>query len=182
MRFDAALLEEYRSLLQTTGLQKAYGEFVGMFRWLRAELERQMPDFRFQSAVSGSAVDYACFTFTDEALRQKGLKLAVVFDAAGFRVALRGEPPDRPPLGRGAEGLPAAYPVGGGASRRLAGAPAGAGGPGRRGRRRRGRERGGPAAAGPLRPAVKKQKAGRPPKGPARSLLYIRIQLRCSTG
>ena len=86
MRFDAALLEEYRALLQTTGLQKAYGEFVGMFRWLRAELERQMPDFRFQTAVSGSAVDYACFTFTDEALRQKGLKLAVVFDAAGFQL------------------------------------------------------------------------------------------------
>ena len=86
MRFDAALLEEYRSLLQTTGLQRAYGEFVGMFRWLRAELERQMPDFRFQSAVSGSAVGYACFTFTDEALRQKGLKLAVVFDAAGFQL------------------------------------------------------------------------------------------------
>lgn len=86
MRFDAALLEEYRALLQTTGLQRAYGEFMGMFRWLRAELERQMPDFRFQNAVSGSAIDYAYFTFTDEALRQKGLKLAVVFDAAGFQL------------------------------------------------------------------------------------------------
>lgn len=86
MRFDAALLEEYRVLLQTTGLQRAYGEFVGMFRWLRTELERQMPDCRFQSAVSGSAVDYAYFAFADEALRQKGLKLAVVFDAAGFRL------------------------------------------------------------------------------------------------
>lgn len=86
MRFDPALLEEYRTLLQTTGLQKAHREFVGMFRWLRAELERQMPGFRFQNTVSGSAVDYAYFTFADEALGRKGLKLAVVFEASGFRL------------------------------------------------------------------------------------------------
>ena len=86
MRFDPALLEEFRALLQTTGLQRAHGEFVRMFRWLRAELERQMPDFRFQNAVSGSAIDYAYFTFSDEALRQKGLKLAVVFEPGSFRL------------------------------------------------------------------------------------------------
>lgn len=86
MRFDAALLEEYRTFLQTTELQKAYGEFVRMFRWLRTELERQMPDHRFQNAVSGNAVDFAYFTFSDETLRQKGLKLAVVFDAGSFRL------------------------------------------------------------------------------------------------
>lgn len=88
MRFDPALLEEFRALLQTTGLQRAHGEFVRMFRWLRAELERQMPDFRFQNAVSGSAIDYAYFTFSDEALRR--------------------EPGRRPPLGRRAQRLPAA--------------------------------------------------------------------------
>ena len=48
MRFDPALLEEFRALLQTTGLQRAHGEFVRMFRWLRAE--RKFPDFRALSA------------------------------------------------------------------------------------------------------------------------------------
>ena len=92
MRFDPALLEEFRALLQTTGLQRAHGEFVRMFRWLRAELERQMPDFCFQNAVSGSAIDYAYFTFSDEALRQKGLKLAVVFGAGSLRLGGRVRP------------------------------------------------------------------------------------------
>ena len=46
MNFDPTLLETYRTLLQTTDLQKAYQEFIRLFRFLRNELERQMPDFR----------------------------------------------------------------------------------------------------------------------------------------
>lgn len=32
MNFDRALLERYRTLLQTTDLQPAYQEFIRMFR------------------------------------------------------------------------------------------------------------------------------------------------------
>ncbi|MEI3276459.1 MAG: hypothetical protein V8R57_01810 [Evtepia sp.] len=73
MNFDSTLLETYRTLLQTTDLQKAYQEFIRLFRFLRNELERQMPDFRFQSGITENAMDYAYFSFTNPALKEKGL-------------------------------------------------------------------------------------------------------------
>lgn len=50
MEFDSTLLDTYRTLLQTTDLQRAYQEFIRLFRYLRSELERQLPDCRFQGA------------------------------------------------------------------------------------------------------------------------------------
>ena len=66
-------MEIYRILLQTTDVQKAYQEFIRLFRFLGNELERQMPDFRFQSSITENAIDYAYFTFTIRALIEKGL-------------------------------------------------------------------------------------------------------------
>lgn len=82
MNFDPALLETYRTLLHTTDLQKAYQEFIRLFRFLGNELERQMPDFRFQSSITENAIDYAYFSFTNPALKEKGL---------GPRPILRGQ-------------------------------------------------------------------------------------------
>lgn len=86
MHFDPALLKTYRTLLQTTDLQKAYQEFIRLFRFLRTELERQLPDFRFQSGITENAMDYAYFSFTDPGLKEKGLKLVVAFDHRRFRL------------------------------------------------------------------------------------------------
>lgn len=86
MNFDPALLDTYRTLLQTTELQKAYQEFIRLFRFLRNELERQMPDFRFQSSITENAMDYAYFSFTNPALKEKGLKLVVAFDHKDFQL------------------------------------------------------------------------------------------------
>lgn len=86
MNFAPTLLETYRTLLQTTDLQKAYQEFIRLFRFLRNELERQMPDFRFQSNITENAMDYAYFSFTNPALKEKGLKLVVAFDHKNFRL------------------------------------------------------------------------------------------------
>lgn len=86
MNFDPTLLETYRTLLQTTDLQKAYQEFIRLFRFLRNELERQMPNFRFQSSITENAMDYAYFSFTDPGLKEKGLKLVVVFDHKNFQL------------------------------------------------------------------------------------------------
>lgn len=86
MTFDPILLNTYRTLLETTDLQRAYQEFVRMFRFLRSELERQLPDFRFQSSISENAMEYAYFSFTHPALREKGLKLSVVFVHQAFQL------------------------------------------------------------------------------------------------
>ena len=72
--------------MQTTDVQKAYQEFIRLFRFLGNELERQMPDFRFQSSVTENAMDYAYFSFTNPALKEKDLKLVVAFDHKNFRL------------------------------------------------------------------------------------------------
>ena len=86
MNFAPTLLETYRTLLQTTDVQKAYQEFIRLFRFLRNELERQLPDFRFQSSITENAMDYAYISFTNPALKEKGLKLVVAFDHKNFRL------------------------------------------------------------------------------------------------
>lgn len=78
-RFDETLLTCYRELLQTTNLQKAYQEWFRWFRFLRNELERQMPDCKFQAVVAENGMEYAYFQFTSIPLKEKGLKVAVVF-------------------------------------------------------------------------------------------------------
>lgn len=74
MNFDLTLLETYRTLLQTTDLQKAYQEFIRLFRFLRNELKRQLPDFRFQSGINENAMDYAYFSFNQSQPERKGPK------------------------------------------------------------------------------------------------------------
>lgn len=86
MNFDPALLDTYRTLLRTTDLQKAYQEFVRLFHFLRNELERQIPDFRFQSSITENTMDYAYFSFTNPVLKEKSLKLVVAFDHKNFRL------------------------------------------------------------------------------------------------
>lgn len=86
MTFDSSLLETYRTLLNTTPLQQSYQEFVRLFRYLRSELERQLPDFRFQSSICENAMEYAYFFLTSPALKEKGWKLVVVFIHKSFQL------------------------------------------------------------------------------------------------
>ena len=73
MNFDPTLLETYRTLLQTTDLQKAYQEFIRLFRFLRNELERQLPEGQSLHreiykgtlpAASGPGIEYTVVLFT----------------------------------------------------------------------------------------------------------------------
>lgn len=86
MTFDRDLLELYRSLLQTTDMADAYGEFVRLFRFLRLQLEKELPDYVFQGNIAENAMDYSYFQCTTPALKSKGLKLAVVFVHRTFRL------------------------------------------------------------------------------------------------
>lgn len=86
MQFDQALLETYRTLLQTTNLQKAYQEWLRMFRYLRTALEQQLPEYRFQGSVSENGMDYAYFSFTSPLLKEQGLKLVAVFVPERFQL------------------------------------------------------------------------------------------------
>lgn len=84
--FNLNLLNAYRDLLLTTNLQEAYQEFIRLFRYLRSTLERQLPDYRFQSSISENAMEYAYFSFTNSMLKEMRLKLSVVFVHKTFQL------------------------------------------------------------------------------------------------
>ncbi len=86
MTFDGELLASYRALLQHTDLQKAYQEFVRLFRYLRVQLEKQLPGYTFQGGIVENAMDYAYFQFTDPRLRAAGLKIVIVFVHRDFQL------------------------------------------------------------------------------------------------
>lgn len=87
-RFDDTLLTCYRKLLQNTNLQKAYQEWFRWFRFLRNELEKRMPDYKFQTAVAENGMEYAYFQFTSISLKENGLKMVVVFLHEQFSLEL----------------------------------------------------------------------------------------------
>ena len=85
MNFDRNLLSEYKELLQTTNLRKGYQEFIKLFRYIRVSLEKNMPEYKFQVNIVENGMDYSYFLFTNESLKEKGLKLAIVFVHSNFQ-------------------------------------------------------------------------------------------------
>ena len=85
MHFDADLLLEYQELLQTTRLIACYREFIRLFRWVRVELEKRMPEYKFQGSITENGMDFSYFQFTSPELKEKGLKVAVVFIHRDFQ-------------------------------------------------------------------------------------------------
>lgn len=85
MHFDAGLLLEYQELLQTTRLIACYREFIRLFRWVRVELEKRMPEYKFQGSITENGMEFSYFQFTSPELKEKGLKAAVVFVHRNFQ-------------------------------------------------------------------------------------------------
>ena len=51
-------------------------------------MEDQLPDYKFQSDIVASAMDYSYFSFTQPQLRANGLKFVVVFVHASFQLEI----------------------------------------------------------------------------------------------
>lgn len=85
MEFDGNLLAEYEKLLRTTNLIAGYQEFIRLFRSLRITLEKSMPAYKFQGNITENTLDYSYFLLTNEMLKEKGLKITVVFVHRAFR-------------------------------------------------------------------------------------------------
>jgi len=85
VNFNENLLMTYKVLLQTTELEKSYQEFISLFRFVRVELEKEMPDYKFQGSIIENGMDYSYFQFSNEHLKNKGLKIAVVFVHRSFQ-------------------------------------------------------------------------------------------------
>lgn len=85
MKFNIELLNDYRRLIQTTNLQESYQEFIALFRYIRVEMEKQLPEYKFQGNIAENSMDYSYFQFTNDELKKKGLKIAVVFVHRDFQ-------------------------------------------------------------------------------------------------
>lgn len=79
MKINFAYINEYKTLIQTTQIQRDYQELIKFFRLLRTQLSAQMPEYKFTSNIVENAMDYAYFQFTNTELHAKGLKIVIVF-------------------------------------------------------------------------------------------------------
>ena len=85
MKFDPQKLEVYKKLIETTELQDGYQEFIKLFRYLRTELEKELEDFSFSSSIVENRMDFAYFQLLSNELKEKGLKVQIVFVHKEYR-------------------------------------------------------------------------------------------------
>jgi len=85
MEFNKNYLSEYKKLIETTDLQKGYQEFIKLFRFLRTELKKALPEYDFSGHIVENNMDFAYFQLSDDELRASGLKIQVVFIHKNFR-------------------------------------------------------------------------------------------------
>ncbi len=79
MNINGNYIKEYQNIIQTTNLQKCYQEFIKFFRYLKIYLEKAMTDYKFTGNIVENNMDYSYFQFSNEELKNKGLKIVVVF-------------------------------------------------------------------------------------------------------
>lgn len=72
-------ISEYKEIIKNTNLQKGYQEFIKVFKYLRVNLEKEMPDFKFTGNIVENNMDYSYFQFTNNQLKEKGLKIVFTF-------------------------------------------------------------------------------------------------------
>lgn len=85
MDFDKDKLDIYKELLLTTKLQQGYQEFIKLFRYLRVELEKDLHEFSFSGSIVENRMDFAYFQLLSDELKEKGLKVQVVFAHKEFQ-------------------------------------------------------------------------------------------------
>ena len=85
MNFNKEYLATYKTLIQTTELQKGYQEFIKLFRFLRVELEKELAGFQFSGNIQENNMDFAYFQLVSDELKAKGIKIQIVFVHKVFR-------------------------------------------------------------------------------------------------
>lgn len=72
------LIMEYQLQLKRGAIQKAYREILGFISGLKTHLKRTYPSFHFSALYQGY-MDMTYFSFTPEELKEKDLKIALVY-------------------------------------------------------------------------------------------------------
>ena len=72
-------MSEYRAQLQKGAIQQAYRGLMDYMSALKIELKAKHPDFQVSGSLYFGYMDMTYFAFTPPALKEKGLKIAIVF-------------------------------------------------------------------------------------------------------
>ena len=78
-------LDEYRKQLQKGAIQRAYRGLMAYIMDLRSRFADKYPDCSVSGSIYYGYMDMTYFAFSPQSLRQRGLKIAVVFLHEAFR-------------------------------------------------------------------------------------------------
>ena len=85
-------MNEYRKQMKKGDIKKAYRGLMVYIMELRLHLKRHYPDYFVSGSIYYGYMDMTYFSFTPQALKRQGLKIAIVFihDTCKFDVWLDG--------------------------------------------------------------------------------------------
>ncbi len=85
-------VEEYKKQLEKGDIQKAYRSIMDFIMSLRTYFEKKYSEYYVSGSIYYGYMDMTYFSFTPEALKEKKLKIAIVFihESVSFEVWLSG--------------------------------------------------------------------------------------------
>ena len=85
-------VEEYKKQLEKGDIQKAYRSIMDFMMNLRTYFEKKYSEYYVSGSIYYGYMDMTYFSFTPEALKEKKLKIAIVFihESVSFEVWLSG--------------------------------------------------------------------------------------------
>jgi hypothetical protein len=85
-------MDEYQSQLAKGAIQKAYKGLMDYLMELRTYFQKKYPDYVISGSLYYGYMDMTYFSFFPESVKQRGLKIAIVFlhEACRFEVWLAG--------------------------------------------------------------------------------------------
>ncbi len=78
-------MNEYKKQLQKGAVQKAYQGLIDYIMGLRSYFEKKYPDFSVSGSIYSGYMDMTYFAFFPKSLKQRKLKVGIVFVHEAFR-------------------------------------------------------------------------------------------------
>ncbi len=79
MKFDSNKLNDYQQIIKTTNILESYQEFIKLFRYLKIQLQKELPEFSTSNNIMENHLDFAYFQLFKDSLKDRGLKVQIIF-------------------------------------------------------------------------------------------------------
>jgi hypothetical protein len=85
MEFSYEYMDEFKEQLKKGHIQKAYKGLIEYILGLKSYLKNKYPDYFVSGSLYFGYMDMTYFSFTPKSLKQRKLKIAIVFNYDAFR-------------------------------------------------------------------------------------------------